>query len=283
MPLLYIALGSLLGWLVAVRFEVQSKGLEYMQTYGAMLAITFSYGISLKRKSKLLLLLSIILIVLVCMFSGLRRVIVVAVATIALFSLIHSIGSIKRLLSSLLLIIALAGIFALNFNYISDTLYEISPYLHHRVISKTENIFNGQGEDSDEVRSKHITELFDNLDEYIIPHGIVSKKTTTDKNVGIFMDLPFKELIYTLGFPITFIFLFCVILRCFLLLKKYVNNKDSSYDIVLVGAVVMLLMLFLEGSFLSFTYAIPFTGFCLGRLYCFTTLKGKKQIVNRNY
>ena len=281
-PLLYIAIGSLLGWLIAIRFEVQAQGLEYMQTYGAMLAVTFCYGMSLKEKSKVFLLIGLLLIVLVCLFSGLRRVIVVAVATIALFSLIRSMESAKRLVYSSILIVTLVGAMVLSFDFISDTLYEISPYLHHRVILKTENMFNGQGEDSDETRSKHIKELFENIEENMLPHGIVSKKTTTDKNVGIFMDLPMKEMIYTLGFPLAFIFFLALIMRCGILLKKYLKQKDSTYDVIFVGSVVMLILLFLEGSFLSFTYAVPYTGFCLGRLYCFTSLTGRRHVSANN-
>lgn len=30
--------------------------------------------------------------------------------------------------------------------------------------------------------------------------------------------------------------------------------------------VIMIVLLFLEGSFINFAYSVPFTGYCLGRL-----------------
>jgi hypothetical protein len=152
-----------------------------------------------------------------------------------------------------------------------------APQLYLRIFLKTEMFLSGTNSKSgDSVRLNNMHEMSTNFQNYIIPKGFVSRQTVKDKT-GRFIDFPLSELFYMFG-------LFAILLLlgigiCTFGCFYHYFNKGSDSVIFVVISLIMLMLLFLEGTFLSSSYVAPFTGYCLGRIKFYskiTFFKGSK-------
>ena len=49
-------------------------------------------------------------------------------------------------------------------------------------------------------------------------------------------------------------------------LKLYLRYQHDENMLFCSTFIIMVVLLFLEGSFINYAYSVPFTGYCLGRL-----------------
>lgn len=167
-----------------------------------------------------------------------------------------------------------SAIIILNFETIGDTIESYSGDLYFRVITKTEMFLSGEENEGDNIRKELIQDFINNTESYLLPGGFVSKQTATDKNTGFFNDLPIMELSYTLGILGTLLLIIYFgysAYRCYVLSNK--NAQNEIYFIYSLSFITMFTLLFLEGSFLTFPYAVTFTGYCLGSLHRYSGIR----------
>jgi hypothetical protein len=271
---LYISLGSLWGWAVDSYFNLQNAISlnEETVSYGAMLSIPLFISISLYKKKYLVFFIGVALIIWIAFTSGLRRQMLIATLSliITLFFLI-SINWKRFFTISLLLITIIFSIYQVLPNF-ESFLKEEAPILHNRVFARTENVLNGVVTPSEEVRFKNFQYLQRTLESYIIPQGFVSKQTGLDSKTGIFNDFPLLELCQMLGFPIALALIIFFIAKVFMVFINQLKYGLQESYIYIVSFLVIMVLLFLDGTFLSYAYSTPFTGYCLGRLKYFSKL-----------
>lgn len=267
--ILFVALGSIIGWCFDAFFQLQNAIIEGSSpaSYGTMLFIPIILGISILGRKPKYLFLSTALFLFLSFTAGVRRQIVVTIVSFVIIYFFVCIRDSKKIIKGLLILFTFTFALLTALPFIEERIIEISPLLHHRIFAKTEALLNGRSEQSgDDIREMSIKMLFDNISNYFIPHGYVSKQTSTDTNTGIYNDLPLLELFYTLSVPVVaimilyFTYMAC---RCFIFYIRY-NDVESSLYVITFLIVVMLL--FLEGGFISYPYATPITGLCLGKL-----------------
>jgi len=264
---MYISLGSTIGWLISsfIGISVYLSGqAPTVARCGNMLALVLLISIAMFRRHNKVLLFSIFLCTLLSLTSGMRRQIVVFLASLLLSYLLLSIKNVNKFLQYTLLLTLAIVLFLIFLPRIEDYLKTSAPQLYFRIFQKTEMFLTGKSEKSgDLVRIKIMSNMVQNFGDYIIPKGFVSRRTATD-NTGRFIDFPLSELFYTFGFFSIFILLGIIIctIGCF---YQYFNWRSDSAIFVVV-ALIMLMLLFIEGTFLSSSYVTPFTGYCLGSL-----------------
>lgn len=278
--ILCVSLGCLLGWciesVIQLYYAIVSGNAP--ASYGTMLCIPLLFGITIFEKRYRLLVFVLLLCVVLSLIAGIRRQI--AVSVVSLFLIYSFIGlqnyhRFFKLASCSLLFLGVLFVFMPS---IEKQTEEISPLLHHRIFVKTQALLNGDAEKSgDDIRKKSIQMLFDNLNDYLYPRGFVSKQTNTDINTGIYNDLPLLELCYSFGVIITFVILLYFLYASFRCIKFYFLFHEKESILFVISFFIMVMLLFLEGGFISYPYAVPITGLCLGRLHYFSRIHFKKK------
>ena len=128
-------------------------------------------------------------------------------------------------------------------------------------------MFNGEGNSGDDTRKDLIETYFSNLDTYWGPNGFISKQYQTSGE-GWYNDFPLSELSYTFGIGFTALFLFYFGIKsidiCRLIRYKKINNFKLIFP---VGYLVVCILIFMEGSFLTFPYQSIYSGYILSGLY----------------
>lgn len=265
---LYVSLGSLIGWVIASYFNFLKSlaSLDETVSYGAMLAIPLFISISLIKKKYRLFIFGVLLIVFISFTSGLRRQILVFIISLFFTTLLITLRNPKLFFRISILALVFILPLILTFPVIESFFKENTPKLHYRIFTKSEALIKGQETRGDRRRSENFKYLIDNIDSFLYPRGLVSKQTTTNRKVGIYNDFPLLELSHVVSFQLAVFLIIIFALfagrNLFFFLEK---GKDESLIFVLCF-VVMFSLLFLEGSFLTFPYATPITGYCLGRM-----------------
>lgn len=269
---MYISLGATFGWLVSSIYDISSYlagNSDVISRTGNLLAIPLLISISIYRKNYKVLTLAILLCLAVSITAGMRRQIVVFLMSLFLSYLFMSIGSVKRFIKQTLAFIMFVTVFIFFLPQIQNSIKENIPILYYRVFVKTEKLLSGKtGSTGDNIRVNQISNLKTELKDYILPHGFVSRRTEED-GTGGFIDFPLSELFYTFGV------FFTILLLIFIIFMTYCSfyyalqgNKDGIIFVML--SIIMLMLLFLEGTYISSTYVAPYTGYCLGRLRYFS-------------
>jgi len=265
---MYISLGVTLGWLYSSIYEINSYLTGDVTTIaltGNMLAIPLLISIAAFKKHNKILFFSIILLIAVSITSGMRREIVVFVVSLFLTFGFMSVGNTKQFLSKLF-IISIPVIFFFSFySQIGKYVESNVPVLYYRVFQKTEMLFSSKtGNTGDSDRLNNMSNKVNNFSEYLIPRGFVTRRTLEDDGGG-YIDFPLSELLYMFGFLLTFILLLIFGIQTFHCYKRS-SITDNDGIIFVILSMIMFMLLFLEGTFLSSSYVAPFTGYCLGRL-----------------
>lgn len=272
----YISIGAFIGWIADSAYSFNTitlAGEGITVSYGPMLCIPILIGVQVLKRQYKVLVLTLFLSVVLMVLSGMRRqmlITAVSLAVILCYTILRDRKQFVRFLTGLSCFVL---VIALNLNFIGETIKSYSGELYFRVITKTETFLQGESNEGDDMRKDIMTDFSNNIETYVFPHGFVSKQTAADHNTGRFNDFPFSELAWTLGIIGAFLLVFYfgyASYRCYKLSKS--RNEDRLIFVFVVSFWVMLALLFLEGSFLTFPYTVPFTGYCLGNLQRYARL-----------
>ena len=271
---MYISFGSLLGWAATSYLNLQLSIMltdEVIVTYGAILAIPLFIILSLSKKYYILFSIGMWVIIFTSFTAGIRRQMLIVVLSLCLYFLFSIIVS-KKKVSSIFWIILPVIFVMLLIPYFKDYLSTNSPVLYNRVFVRTETLFSDQGfkTNSEETRLNNFKFYLENFEQFQIPKGFVSKSSSSKVDyigsVGRFNDFPLLELTSVFG-TLPFLIIFLYILRCSVEnLKLYLRYQHDENMLFCSTFIIMVVLLFLEGSFINYAYSVPFTGYCLGRL-----------------
>ena len=273
------SIGSIVGWMFFIQGKLMGifpwGGNEFLYAfYGNMLAIPIVISLVFSFFPNIFLIGSVLVINMILSFtSGLRRQMLVSIISFALYYTIYFVKDTK-LKTLIPVILVLTSLFVF-LPLIEDKVEEISPYLHHRVFVRTAESNNI---DSNSSRISHFNMLIDEADDLILPHGFVSKRTSVDKGTGVFVDTPIYELCYTFGFPAVFVLFIFLIVRDFKLFKAYIQYRTPPFSVWFISGTIFIMLLFVEGSMLTWTYILPFTGLILGSVIRYGNRKRMKEI-----
>ena len=242
--------------------------------YGNMLSIPMGISLVFSFFPNILFIAIVLGVnIFLCFTSGLRRQMLTSIISFVLYYSIYFIRNfaVKTLVPVALIV---AGI-VVSLPMIEDKVEEVSPYLHHRVFVRSAE----SGEmDSDETRKGHFQKLYDEMENLIFPHGFVSKRTSSDAGVGVFVDMPMYELSYTFGMPVAFVLYIFLIIRVARLFINYIRYRTPPLSVWFICGTVFAMLLFLDSSMLSWTYAVPFTGLILGSVIRYGDKRKMKEI-----
>lgn len=261
----YISIGTIVGWIVCSYLTISlylNGDSETVAVCGNMLGIPLAILIPALKKQYRIFLIVLFLCLILSLMSGMRRQILIFLESIFLFFLFTQWKEKKKIMA---IVGCLIFMITVCFGDIESYMKEEVPVLYYRVFDKTEQFISGDTNDADSGRTDNFYNFITDIDEYVLPHGFVSRDTLNHE-VGKFIDFPLSELFYTLGYG-------AIVLLLWLLLMFYrVYRLSRRYNIInlkvyMSMAIVMFSLLFLEGTFLSSSYTVPFTGYCLGQLY----------------
>jgi hypothetical protein len=161
----------------------------------------------------------------------------------------------------------------MTFSWVSNYIQENIPALYFRVIEKTELFLKGDIESTGDLnRVQNISGKLD-LTRYIYPQGFVSRQTKGDNDDGGgYIDFPLSELFYTFGFIISFILLLGLFTQITFCYKNREKTNNESLVFFTIG-ILLIILFFIEGTFLSSTYVTPITGYCLARIKYYSNIK----------
>lgn len=273
----YICLGTFGGWILDafISFKTYTlNGLGTAVSYGPMLCIPIIIGFQILKGKYKSLIIMILLSIFLMIIAGMRRQMLVTVISLLIMFLYvakrNKVNFIKLLLAGVFVSVIISS----NFNVIGELIKSHSSELYFRVITKSELFLKGEENEGDETRKEIIKNFANETELYLFPRGFVSKQTATDKNTGFFNDLPIMELSYSLGILGTLLLIIYFgysAYRCYILSNK--NTQNEIYFIYTLSFITMFTLLFLEGSFLTFPYAVTFTGYCLGSLHRYSGIR----------
>lgn len=267
----YICIGAFSGWLIDafISFKTYTlAGNGAAVSYGPMLCIPIIIGVQILKGKYKSLILMLLFSALLMVLSGMRRQMLITIVSFLVAFIYEAIRNKTNLIKISIGTLLISLIIALNFPFIEGTIKSYSGELYFRVITKTESFLQGEENEGDNIRRELIHKYIDNMGSYIIPQGFVSKQTATDHDTGNFNDLPMLEVSQTFSLWGALLFILYFIYtayRCYILTKK--GFYEETILIFPLSFVIILILLFLEGSFLTFPYAVPFTGYCLGNLH----------------
>lgn len=268
----YICFGSVLGWIILslVQFNdilhsIATDG--SLAVYGNMLALALFTVIPVVYNFRKKLFVAILLGVVLSLTSGTRRQILIFVISFLLSYIfvlrLRLSKGFQVLISTSILLIP----FSLYYDKINNFFLELSPLLHRRIFQKTEDLLTGNHSGGDKLRQEYISDYFENIHEYILPKGFVSKRTNFNEEVGIFMDFPLLELSYMLGVVGVLLFLLIFLKYLIFHFKNFVLYNSKQSVIWSISGLILFLLLFLEGTNLTYSYSTPFTGLVLAKLF----------------
>lgn len=266
--LLYISFGTLIGWTIACVMAFRTllaNPSDPAQTYGNMIAVALFISIATLNKKWKLLVIGLVLLMLISFMSGIRRVILVILAAGVLSILIYYIRKKLPIFKVVIVAILVAFPLYLIIPYVGRYAEENVPILYYRLFTKTEESLRGESGESDEYRVNSFKKFREEWITYLLPQGMVSNQYIEDNKTGIYMDFPFLALSHIFSLPVAlflFIFFFVKAYKSYLL---YRVTGDTSPGVFAIVAFIMLMLLFVEGSFLVHPFTTPFSGLCLGK------------------
>jgi len=263
--LFYLSIGSLLGWIMVSIHVISNSLIDIKAVTGNITALIFVISIPvILRKDKYLIPVIIICTILL-IFSGMRRLIVVAIVTFGLSLLLTILKQkIKNKIKYILFTIAVFAGYLFLYPTIETMLVNNSPELYRRLILKSELLLNNNASESDQFRHNMLVDFTKNIGNDIFPKGYVTKRSLDN---DIYIDFPIYELSYMLG---VFIFIILVLLLIFRLgvhLRQFLLLGVRESGLCVIWGSVIILLLFIEGTFLNYPFVTPFTGYVLARIF----------------
>ena len=187
--LLCLSFGMIIGWALMSVYNIffvytALTTTEYyeraVEASGVMIGIPMFFALAFSHKNKLLLLSGIALFIFICMFSGLRRIIIGGLVSIFATITVTALNNKKKIfcyvLGGFVVVMILMAILPLAENYIK----ELSPMLHHRIFYRTQNFFAGTGGDEGDMTRVNNMIIF--ADEFIVRYR---KREASKEEEGI--------------------------------------------------------------------------------------------------
>lgn len=262
----YISLGAVIGWIFCARLAINMFMIgdaDMIAVCGNMLSIPALVLSSHTLPFKKSYILVFMLCGLLAIMTGMRRVIVVLGISLLLY-LSFTSSSIRRFIRYISIPLILT-IFLIP--YIGAYLEAEMPLLYYRIFDKSKSFLHGNFDESDEVRNDLLSNLLKDME--LLPRGLVSRDTI-HHDTGGYIDFPLTEVFYTFGFFFGILFIIYII-RIFLNAKTYAFRSQSyNAKLILSLMLVMFVLMFLEGTFLSSTYTVPYTGYILGQAFYYS-------------
>lgn len=140
------------------------------------------------------------------------------------------------------------------------------PILYYRLFTKTEESLRGESGESDEYRVNSFKKFKEEWTSYLLPQGMVSNQYIEDNKTGIYMDFPFLALSHIFSLPIAILIVLFFMIQTFKSYMLFRITSDPSPGVYAIVSFVMVVLLFVEGSFLVHPFTTPFSGFCLGKV-----------------
>lgn len=269
--LMYLSLGSVLAWLIisqstfATVIAQSITDQNEMETYGVMMVVPVLIAVSFSKSRYFVMILAIILIFAISIFSGTRRLMIVSLMSFVVsFLLILRKGHSK---GTLLIVLGLVSLLVMLLPIIMSFVESNASVLYYRIFGRvTDAIESGElTADGDLTRKRSIDEFFNHLENYIIPHGMVSTRTGTNGGfIGLFIDFPLFQLSWIYGIPVVFLLLAFFVRKLLINIKKYMINLDDVSFVSIVVLIVAFMLLFVEASYIIFPESAPLTGALLG-------------------
>lgn len=271
--LLWMSLGGLLSWMIISRLNFNKVLISFatdqgeMCTYGIILFVPIFVSLALSQKKYGFLFLGLTTILSTCIFSGIRRLTVIVVSSL-LFSFLLSVLKNKGSLVKISFIVAIIlFIGSLTLPIIMTQVENSSPVMYYRIFGRTQAFLESGDSESegDVTRMKNINKFFCNVDDYIIPRGMVSFHTTNNSTVGLFNDLPILQLSWLFGFLVCMLIIIYFLRSVIGNYYRFIKNKDDTSFCMVVCLLSMGILLFLDGTFIEYAEFTPITGMILGK------------------
>ena len=269
----YLSLGSIIAWLFIslLNFKKYLVGAvftdEELCTFGVMIAVPLFIAYAMSSGKSLFLLVGMAALLPTCIFSGIRRLMVVVAFALVVSFFLSLKKNVKKFTKYVLLGFLIVIILIPVMPVIKDIVNDVSPTLYYRVFGRTETLLEtGESQSAgDELRKKNIIKFFENIEEFTLPRGMVSLHTGTDRFAGLFNDFPLVQLSWLFGWPLAFFIVLYFLMILFKNYHKFKILKDDTSFISVVCLLTMFMLLFLEGTFLEYPESTPVTGIALGR------------------
>lgn len=266
--IMYVCLGSLIGWMLSVFYNflhpeiyLNARGSGY--SYGNLMAIPLFLYTAYNKPKKTIFIIGLFVLIFLFFTSGLRRMMVVTIISLFLVIFLQSKISAKRIIHTFFILSFFAILISLNFKQIGQMVYDVSPSTYYRVFVRYEESFDGTSV-SDDERTGNFEKFSTWQFEHILPSGFL--KTYEGGNFGIYNDFPLFMLCYTFGMIIMYTILIKLTLEWFRNLFKYLKNRSIYIGCFLISGVIVFLLLFLEGAFLSDPVQIQLTALSIGSI-----------------
>ena len=265
--LFLLSLGSIIGWVLYIQGKLMGffpwgENDLLFAFYGNMLSIPVGISIVFSFFPNIFLILIVLGVnVFLSFTSGLRRQMLTSIISFVMYYAVYFLrgAKMKTLIPVIFVVVGIISALPL----IEDKVEEVSPYLHHRVFVRSADSGENEGDVS---RQNHVRMLFDEAENLILPHGFVSKRTSVDRGTGVFVDMPIYELSYTFGMPVALILYVFLIVRVIKIFLIYMRYRTPPLSVWFICGTVFVMLLLLDGSMLSWTYVVPFTGIILGAI-----------------
>ena len=275
--LLYVSFGSIIGWAISCVLsfrEILLNPSEPLQTYGNMISVAVFIALAVLYKKTSLFTVGLVFLLIICFMSGIRRVIAVVFVALFLSYIFLLIRNKSSLSKSLLFGVIIAIPIFLLIPKLEKYSEENIPVLYYRLFTKTEQLFSGESGQSDLSRIDGFKDFQDNFTDYIMPRGMVSYQINEDPEVGIYIDFPLLALCRIVGLPVAICLLYFFMKQALKSFLYYRRTYDPESGVYVITTIVMIILLFVEGSFLVHPFTTPFTGLCLGKV----VLHGHKYV-----
>lgn len=267
----FITFGASVAWIMLGLASFNQRLLlgsydETLAVYGNMIALGLFIAISILYKRTIFQLFSILIVTTLSLTVGLRRQILISLVSYVLSFIIKVNFTLKSTLKNLSIVFVIVFISINAYPVLKNYMEIASPILYVRIFLKSEQFLSNELGESDQHRLNSFKNFNNNIEDYILPRGLVSKRSTKDTGTGIYMDSPYTEIFHTFGIILTIPLIIFLIKSILFHFRSYyiLKNKESSLWLIMIGVVITLL--FIEGSFLNFVYATPITGFVFARI-----------------
>lgn len=262
-----LSCGTLAGWMIDAVYRLShllSDG--YSMSYGPMIALPIFICFPILNSNIKRGYFNLSIAIFIGVIGLLRRVILIALVDYLICKIWTSFKIRAQLKSFLYSCIIILIICVSGYPLFRQAIKDYNHDMYVRIIEKSESIVSGEGNEGDDGRHSMRKEFFKTIDNYWFPKGFVSKSYMIDGD-GSFNDFPLKEIAHSFGLLFIITIFLIYTLKIFNIYKKIKGRKISLNNFVLcMGYLTILVLLGLEGSFITYPYQSIYTGFFLGSI-----------------
>lgn len=262
-----VSVSSIIGWALVIIMKFMGLiPFGFMGiTYGNMVAIPLCIAFSFIYKPNFIK-YSIIfgIVAFLCFTAALRRLLLVSLLSLGVSFLLTFL---KKMSMSVLLAASLTIAVVVQFMPIIESyVQKQNSDIYMRVFSRTSDALSGNYHTGDEERVGNFFMIYDNIDDLLFPHGFVSKRANETSDTGVFVDSPFYELFYTYGIFLVLCGMLLFIIKYFVKVKSFFIKETKFITVWLTSGAILFMLLFIDSTFITYTYTSAFTGIVLGAI-----------------